>query len=299
MKRARIKQIDAFTAVPFAGNPAQILTEANKLNEDEMNKIALESAFETAFVQKATQNGAQFKLRFFTPKGEVSFAVHLAIAAVHALVEEAKFFISEPMTKIVQETNPGKLNVEIYSERSQIQKISIELPEPVIGESTDPQEVCEALRIDLQELDKTPPQVVEVGSAHLIVPVKSRKTVESLRPDLYAISDMNQKIRAISTHVYTLDTISPISMVHSRNFAPAIGIPEAAASGTATGALGAYLVCNEVIRGNSPITFIAEQGHSLNRPSEILVETHFKRTKVNLVKVGGQAVTIMEGEIFL
>lgn len=299
MKRARIKQIDAFTAVPFAGSPAHVLTEADKLSEDDMSQIARESAFETVFIQKTAQDAAQFKMRFFTPKGEINFGGRLAIAAFHALAEEAKFFLSEPVTRTSQETKSGKLSVEIYSQRSQIQKIVIELPPAVPQETAGLQEVSDALRIDPGEIEKTPPQVVEAGSAHLIVPIKNRKMVENLRPDLYALSDLNQRLRAISTHVFTLDAISPIAMVHSRNFAPAIGIPEVAASGTATGALAAYLISNEVIRGNSPITFIAEQGHSLSRPSEITVEIHFTRTVVNTIKVSGQAVTIMEGEIYV
>lgn len=299
MKRARIKQIDAFTSVPFAGNPTQVLTEADKLNEDEMKKIALENAFETAFVQKPSQNKAHFKLRFFAPTGELNFAGHLTIAAFHALAEEAKFFLSEPVTKIVQETKSGKLDVEIYSQRGQIQKIMTQLPKPVFLETEDSEEISQVLRISPDEMGKTPPQVVEVGSAHLIVPVKNRQIIQNLKPDLYALSEINQNLGAVSTHVYALDTISPIAMVHARNFAPAIGIHEAAASGAASGALGAYLISSEVIRGNSPITFIAEQGYSLNRPSEIIIEVHFKETDVTLIKVGGQAVTIMEGEIFL
>lgn len=299
MKRARIKQIDAFTSAPFTGNPAHILTEANKLSDDEMRKIAQESPFETAFVQESAENGAQFKLRFFTPKSEINFAGHLTIAAFHALAEEAKFFLSEPVTKIAQETKSGKLAVEIYSYRSKINRITIELPPPTLLQALDSASVAEALRINPTEMEKTAPQVVDVGSAHLIVPVKNRKVIENLKPDLYSLSEINLSNNAISTHVYALDAISPLAMVHSRNFAPSIGIPETAASGTATGALGAYLIGNEVIRGNSPITFVAEQGYTLGRPSEITVEIHFQRTKVNKIRVSGQAVTIMEGEIFL
>jgi len=299
LKRARIKQIDAFTSVPFGGNPAQVLTEAARLSEDEMKKIAGESGFETAFVQKASQNKSPFKIRFFAPMGELKFAGHLTIAAFHALSEEAKFFLSEPLTKMTQETKAGHLNVEIHSARGQIQKIMIELPKPAFLEKADPEEIARVLEIESDEMDKTPPQVVEVGSAHLMVPVKNRRIIENLKPDLYALSEINQRMGAVSTHVFAPDAVSPIAMVHGRNFAPAIGIHESAASGAANGALGAFLINSRMIRGNSPITFIAEQGHSLGRPCEINVEVHFKETDVTLVRIGGQAVTIMEGEVFL
>jgi trans-2,3-dihydro-3-hydroxyanthranilate isomerase len=138
-----------------------------------------------------------------------------------------------------------------------------------------------------------------VGSPHLIVQLKNINMVKDLKPDLLALSDLNQEIGAVSTHIYALDAISPLAMAHTRTFAPAIGIPEIVASGTVSGALGAYLVNKEIIRGNSPITFIAEQGHSLNKPCEITVVVYFKRTSVNLLKVTGEATTVMEGEIAL
>lgn len=297
MKRARIKQIDVFTSTPFAGGPAYVLTEAAKLDEAEMSKIANEIGQKTAFVQKPSLDKAQFKLRFFTAKGEIGFAAHLTIAALHALAEEAKIFLSEPSTKIVLEANSEDLRAEVYCQSGQDKKITIELPKPNFLQDVDAQVVADVLKIAPDQLDKTPPQAVEVGATHLIVPVKNLEIVQKLKPDYFALAELNQELGAISTHVYTLDAISPIAMVHGRNFAPAIGAAEIVASGTASAALGAYLVNKEVIRGNSPITFIAEQGHSLNRPCEITVEVYFKQTSVNLLKVSGQAVTIMEGEI--
>jgi len=299
LKRARIKQIDVFTSTPFAGSPTYVLTEADKLTEAEMNKIAKEVRSKTAFVQKASQNQAQFKLRFFTPKGEINLAAHSAIAAFHALAEEAKFFLAEPITKISQEINSGILALEIHCKSGQADRITINLPEPAFLETADSQTVSEILGINPDEMEKAQPQVVDVGAAHLIVPVKSLATVQNLKPDLYALSELNERLGAISTHVIALDAISPIAMAHTRNFAPALEISEIAGSGTASGALGAYLVSSELIRGNSPITFIAEQGHSVDRPCEILVEVYFRQTKVNQIKVSGQAVTVMEGEIVL
>jgi trans-2,3-dihydro-3-hydroxyanthranilate isomerase len=113
LERARIKLIDVFASKPFAGSPAYVLTEAQRLNDEGMQKIAKELAFKTVFVQESTEEKAQHKLRFFTAQSEIGFAAHCMIAALHALAEEAKFFLSEPATRIAVETNSGVLNAEI------------------------------------------------------------------------------------------------------------------------------------------------------------------------------------------
>ncbi len=297
MERARIKLIDVFTSKPFTGSPAYVLTEADRLDDQTMQRIARELNFKAVFVQKSTDEKAQYRLRFFTTQGEIGFAAHCMIAALHALSEEAKFFLSEPVTKIMVQTSSGVLSTEILCQGGQDQKITLEFPRADFGEEPNPDEIAQALKINADELAHAPPQVVDVGSAHLMVQLKNIDAVKNLKPDLLALAGLNTELGAVSTHVYCMDALSPLAMVHTRTFAPAIGASELVASGTVSGALGAYLVSREIIRGNSPITFIAEQGHSVGRPCEITVVVYFKRTSVDSLGVSGEAATVMEGEI--
>ena len=93
-----------------------------------------------------------------------------------------------------------------------------------------------------------------------------------------------------------MDTLDFRAKVHCRNFAPLVGIPEEAATGTASGALGAYLVLKKLIDVTEPVTFIrCEQGHVMGRSSVIDVKIGVKKGEIGWVRVGGRAVTVMEG----
>ncbi|MEW6189217.1 MAG: PhzF family phenazine biosynthesis isomerase [Actinomycetota bacterium] len=301
MKRVRIKQVDTFTSVPFAGNPIAVVTEGDELTEDEMVKIAREMDLQTAFILKPTERKADFKVRFYTPRTEVNLLSHASIAAVHTLVEEARFFPKGPVMNIAQQTKAGILPVEIHCRGAEIRKIMITQVKPVFAPFKGSlQRLADVLGINTSEITGAgfPVEIVSTSLPKLMVPLKHLSALQEMKPDFNSLAQLDEDIGAC-THVFTLETISPIAVVHTRSFAPKLGILEEVASGIANGALGAYLVKNKIIRGNSPLTLIAEQGHVLNRPSEIIIELHFTDTEVHLIKVGGKAVTVFEGEIFL
>jgi trans-2,3-dihydro-3-hydroxyanthranilate isomerase len=91
--------------------------------------------------------------------------------------------------------------------------------------------------------------------------------------------------------------VEPFSNVHSRMFAPAIGIPEDPATGSASGALGAYLVQNGIVEKSPKIEIVIEQGYEVERPSRILVQIEADGQAIHSVKVGGQCVMVMEGTL--
>lgn len=303
MRRVKFKHVDAFTSQPFSGNPAGVITEAEGLTDEVMQQIAAEiNLSETAFVFKPSTEEANFKVRFFTPLKEVALAGHPTIAAFHALAEEGAIFLSEPMTKAIQETGAGLLPVEFHLERGRVKKIMSQQPKPTFEPYNKPlSELASALGIEESDISETdlPVEIVSTGLPDLIVPVKQLSAVEQIKPNFYDLTVLSQEAGVVSIHVFTFETITPVAMVHTRDFAPAVGIMEDPATGTANGALGAYLVKNTAVRGNSPITIVAEQGYILGRPSEVIVEVHFSGDEVKLIKVGGGAVTVMEGEIIL
>jgi PhzF family phenazine biosynthesis protein len=101
-------------------------------------------------------------------------------------------------------------------------------------------------------------------------------------------------------HAYCLETESGQADAHARDFSPAVGIPEESATGTASGALGAHMVANRlgrVTNGPGPHTMLFEQGHILGRPSSIHVEVDGAPGHPAAVRVGGQAVTVLEGRL--
>ena len=87
--------------------------------------------------------------------------------------------------------------------------------------------------------------------------------------------------------------------MHVRFFAPSVGVPEDPATGSAAGALGAYLLAHKVLGSGSPASFVIEQGLEIQRPSKITVTVDHDHGVPSLVRVGGRAVTVLNGEITL
>jgi trans-2,3-dihydro-3-hydroxyanthranilate isomerase len=98
--------------------------------------------------------------------------------------------------------------------------------------------------------------------------------------------------------VLALETVDPAAAVHTRMFAPGLGLGEDPATGSASGGLGAYLVENRIIAPTPPTThLIAEQGIEMGRPSRISIEVDGTPGDVRMVRVGGQVVPLIEGTL--
>jgi len=142
------------------------------------------------------------------------------------------------------------------------------------------------------------PQGVTTGLPDLIVPVSSREALLSMRPNNPALIDFCNARELISVHCFSLETLDPAATVHCRDFSPAVGVPEESATGTASGATGAYLVLNKLVPVKEPVTkIVCEQGHILKRPSTIYVKVESRDGEIKSVRVGGSAVTVVRGKI--
>ena len=97
--------------------------------------------------------------------------------------------------------------------------------------------------------------------------------------------------------VFTTMTVEEPSAVHTRMFAPPIGVTEDPATGSASGALGAYLVQNGVVEVGPMTEILAEQGYEVERPSRILIQVESDDDVIQEVKVGGRAVLVVEGSL--
>ena len=96
--------------------------------------------------------------------------------------------------------------------------------------------------------------------------------------------------------VLSLETESDAADVHTRMFAPKLGIPEDPATGSASGGLGAYLIENRIIEATLPTTYItAEQGIEAGRPSTLYIEVDGSAGDISMVRVGGEVVPLIEG----
>lgn len=313
-------QLDAFTETPFGGNPAGVVPLISKqgetgtfpnLTEEDMKKIAREiNCSETAFIFPAEDPKAAFKVRFFTPTEEVDLCGHATIAAFWLLGTEGYIKPDTPQKTVTQETKAGVLPVALYTDtKKQLKNIMMDMAQPEFKPSplTQP-EIAEILgasadSIKIPQNPNIKPMIVSTGLPDLLVPIKDLNTLKQLSPNMDRLASISREHGFISIHAFTFETVSPESTVHCRDFAPSVGINEESATGTANGALGAYLTAFGLIPTQAPTTtIICEQGHVMGRPSTIVVEIDIDTTdkpSLKSVKVGGRAVKVMEGFLYL
>jgi trans-2,3-dihydro-3-hydroxyanthranilate isomerase len=209
----------------------------------------------------------------------------------------------EPVTRVVQECNIGLFPVDLLMRDGQVMRVVMTQPPPQflerVDETEDLYKVAAALGIAKHTITDTkwPLEVVSTGLPVLIVPVRTLTAVRSINPDPSAIVDLCGRFGANGITAFTTVTVEPFSNVHSRMFAPAIGIPEDPATGSASGALGAYLVQNGIVERGPKIEIVIEQGYEVERPSRILVQIAANGEAIQTVKVGGQCVMVVEGSL--
>lgn len=297
-------QADVFTSQPFGGNPVAVFPEAQGLTDDQLQQIAREmNLSETVFVFPPSDPAAVVRLRIFTPTQEIPFAGHPVVGTMHVLAQLGMITTSEPITRVVQECNIGCFPVDLLTRNGQVMRVVMTQPAPQFLERIDDTEdlykVAAALAIPKHTITDTKHslEVVSTGLPVLIVPVRTLTAVRSINPDPSAIVDLCGRFGANGIMAFTTVTVEPFSNVHARMFAPAIGIPEDPATGSASGALGAYLVQNKIVSLGPLTEIVIEQGYEVERPSRILVQVESKGDAIQTVKVGGQCVMVVEGSL--
>jgi trans-2,3-dihydro-3-hydroxyanthranilate isomerase len=295
-------QADVFTSQPFGGNPVAVFPDADGLTDDELQQIAREmNLSETVFVFPPTDPAAAARLRIFTPTQEIPFAGHPVLGTFYVLAQLGRVSTREQVTHVMQECNIGLFPVELHAEQSRVVRVVMSQPKPEfldpIDAINDVYLVGGALGLPKHVIAdmKGPLQVVSTGLPVLIVPVRTLTAVRSIHPDASAIITICERFGANGIMVFTTVTVESFASVHARMFAPKIGILEDPATGSAGGALGAYLVQNGVVEVGPRTDILIEQGYEIDRPSRILVQVESDDDVIQGVKVGGQCVMVVEG----
>ncbi|WP_256546369.1 PhzF family phenazine biosynthesis protein [Halobellus inordinatus] len=286
MDTRRTLLVDAFAAEPLAGNAAGVVPEADGLTADQMRAIARELAVsETAFLLPSET--ADRRIRYFSPEQEVDLCGHATVAA-HAHLREAGA-IDEGEHTI--ETNVGVLDVEVESDGSIW--MTQEMPR-VERVEVDYERLGNALGIDPAALRDVgadaPVAVASTGLPFLIVPVNFLQNLGSADPNDGAVEAIADEHDVAGIYAFTFDALGADSTLHARAFAPSVGIAEDPATGTASGACGAYLRDVGAFE-DFPEEMVFEQGHFVDRPSEVRVRV------AGDVRVGGRAVTSLDGRL--
>ena len=164
-------------------------------------------------------------------------------------------------------------------------------------------ELAQGLGLPAEAITETglPVQLVSTGVPQMMVPARSLAEIQALDAGKLNTGVLNRICEAVGTKcvmVFALATERPESTVHTRMFAPLLGVPEDPATGSANGALGAYLVHQRAVPVTEPTTHIvSEQGSEIGRPSTLTVEVDSEGETVTAVRVGGQVVLVAEGVV--
>ena len=300
----RFYQADVFTGDPFGGNPVAVFPDAQGLTDYQLQQIAREmNLSETVFVLPPTDQAAVVRLRIFTPTQEIPFAGHPVLGTFYVLAQLGLIAATDGITRVMQECNIGLFPVEIHAREGQVNLVVMTQPKPEflesVGEIEDVYKIAGTLGLPKHVIAdmKWPIEVVSTGLPVLIVPVRTLTAVRSIQPNASAIMDICGRVGANGVMAFTTVTVEPSATVHARMFAPSIGILEDPATGSASGALGAYLVQNGVVDVAPTTDIVVEQGYEIERPSQILVRVESDDDIIQTVKVGGQCVMVVEGTL--
>jgi len=300
MQCAAFVQADVFSDSPFGGNPVVVILDAHDMRDAEMLAIARGMSFaETGFIVPPSVDGADVRLRFFTPATEVPFSGHLMLGAAYVLMTQPGGPL-EFRPRVLVQTELGILPVDAEIQGSDVRRVTVTENPPGFGDSVeDPLPLAEALRLDPAHITVTglTPQVVTTTLPTLVVPVASRDDVSGIALNRSALAIACVEVGADVTAVYTLDTLRPENTVFVRVFAPLLGIDEDPASGSANAALAAYLVRYGIVPDAPTMRITAEQGYAVGRPSLILIDVSREGESLQ-VRVGGRVARAAEGVIY-
>ncbi|MCK5150528.1 MAG: PhzF family phenazine biosynthesis protein [Candidatus Thorarchaeota archaeon] len=301
MRKHELKfiHVDAFTDVPYGGNPAGVVLGADNLNDEQIHKIARElNVRETVFVSGSYS--ADYRFRYMSPTGEVDFSGHATIAAFHALIEEGLAELSQDVTMFSLETHSGVLQVDIVkNETTDLHEVQITHEKPEFLATYDSVEYAEALGLNLVDIMSLYPiQTVNTGLPTLMVPVISLDALKKVKPDWDKLDELSNNADYVAIQVFTKEANEVTSDAHARHFAPALGVREDSVTGAAAGCQGSYMVHYGWISSINQVTSIViEQGHFMNRPGKVIVEVQGTQNNIQQVKVSGTAVTVIKGTI--
>lgn len=298
-KRIGIKQVDAFTEVPLTGNPAGVVVNADTLTDVQMLLIAREICVsETAFVLPATTPAADLRLRWFTPVTEVPLCGHATIAGFHALAEDGMYGMKDPGTyEFKLETRSGILPVTVKKQHEGTEVLfGLNVPEfDRAGQSK--LDIMRILNITLDEFENRLPIV---RNEHLYIPIRRLHSLYAMKPNFFAMSQFLSSRNIQGMCVFSTETIDRNSSFHSRFFAPTLGITEDPVTGAANGPIGVYLYqFGEVQAVDDCVSIVGEQGDIIGRKGRVSVQLRVRGKQVVNLKIGGRAVTVLDGEMLL
>lgn len=290
-----IWRVNAFTDTPFTGNPAGVVPEALGLPDSLMQSIAKEvnDISETVFILPPETDQADLRLRFFTATTEVDLCGHATISALFTLHWRGDINGQNETKTLRVETRVGILELGLTFENGRLQWATMEQLVPEVAPATGAHRAAEVLGLESSAIARQP----EIGCCSsglwvCFVPltdVAQLASIELRRELIEQLWPENPDLVGVYAFAFIDEETT-----QGRFFSPAkYGILEDPVTGTASGALGGYLIANGLMPRSGVLQ--ARQGVEMGRPGMVRVS----RNANGRMSVSGRAVAIIRGHVLL
>jgi len=302
-KRCRYLHLDVFTREKFGGNQLAVFTDARGLAAPVMQAVTREMSFsECTFILPAELPDTDIRMRIFTPGREMPMAGHPTVGSAFALALDGVIPAGRPRWTFGLNIGPTPVDLDWDGDRPTFAWMT--QPPPAFGHVVPAvDDAARAIGVPPGAIRETglPVQEVSCGVPFVFFPVASRAAVDAARPDLDAFRALCREA-SVDDHamfVFSLEPGPDGATAYSRMFAPGLGVAEDPATGAASGPLGCYLVKHGAVPPGRAGSILSLQGVKMGRPSRIHIAIGVDGGGINAVRVGGEAVLVGEGELFL
>ncbi len=283
------KVVDAFSAHPFKGNPVAVVLDADGLSDAEMQAIARwTNLSETTFLLPARAQGADYRLRIFTTRGELPFAGHPTLGSAHAVLEAGRFTPRNGV--LVQECAQGLVRISVEGD-GEYRRLVLDLPEATAQpiESSDIEELEAILGVPL--IRSAAPLIVDVGARWAVVQVANAEVVLGLKPDFTRSAAFERRFGLTGVTVFGTHSRSDAA-IEVRSFAPSCGTEEDPVCGSGNGSVAVFRYLNGLLAPEGE-RYLAGQGQMVGRDGRVAVSVD----ETGKVKIGGACVTCVDGTL--
>jgi len=278
MSELRFKQVDAFTAVPYKGNPVAVVFDADGLSVDEMAAIASwTNLSEATFVQKSDRG--DYRLRIFSKTRELPFAGHPTIGSAHAVMEAGRLGRRDAW---VQDCFVGLVPITLDNR----QRYFALAPTPKVR----PREIPSTRLAELiSGASLTDAVVVDVGAVWMVANL-TNGDIYNLDYDAAQLCELSRELDCSGLTVYGFDGEGGVEV---RSFAPYRGVAEDPVCGSRNVAVATHLRLTGLVKRVGS-EYVARQGKALGRDGQVFVKMQGQD-----ILLGGYAVTCVDGVIRL
>ena len=276
MKR-RFDQLDVFSAEPLRGNPLAVVHDADGLDDARMAAFARwTNLSETTFLLPPTDPQADYRVRIFTPGGELPFAGHPTLGSCHAWLAAG----GQPRQtgQVVQQCGVGLVTVRRDGQRLAFAAPPTRRSGPLDGMLLA--QIARALRLPLTALRDH--QWVDNGPGWCAVMLASAEAVRALQPDWPALGELK------------LGVVGPQPAGRDTQFELRALIGGGMYEDPVTGSLNASVAQWLIGSGQAPARYVASQGHALGRAGRVYIER-----EGDTIWVGGDVSACIRGEVQL